>query len=36
MAALNEAGRSAASAGRRQANRVCEILEIDQPIVLAG
>ena len=36
MAALSEAGQSAASAGRRQANRVCEILEIDQPIVLAG
>ncbi|MYF11728.1 MAG: nitronate monooxygenase [Gammaproteobacteria bacterium] len=36
MAALNEAGRSGASAGRKLANRVCEILEIEQPIVLAG
>ena len=29
-------GSSGASAGRKLANRVCEILEIDQPIVLAG
>ncbi len=36
MAALNETGRSAASAARKLGNRVCEILEIEQPIVLAG